>query len=239
MGRAVPMTMATETPDKQALYRLMAWLSPAYPVGAFSYSHGLEYAVEAGLVRDAETSLDWLADLIRLGGGWNDGVFLVCAHRAVTQGDRAALREVAELAAACAPSAELALETGAQGAAFIRTTRMAWACDRFDWLIEEWPGPYCYPVAVGAAAAAHDLALTWTLPAYLQAFAANLVSAAVRLVPLGQSDGQIVTAALEPVVLLAASELREATPDDVGTATVMSDLCSMYHETQYTRLFRS
>jgi urease accessory protein len=217
----------------------MAWLSPAYPVGAFSYSHGLEYAVEAGLVHDAETTLDWLDDVVRLGGARNDGVFLVCAHRAVGQGDRAALREVAELAAAYAPSAELALETSAQGTAFIRTTRIAWARDTFDWLIEDWPGPYAYPVAVGTAAAGHGIAADQALLAYLHTFAANLLSAAVRLVPLGQSDGQSVTAALEPVILEAASELCEATLGDVGTAAVVSDLCSMYHETQYTRLFRS
>lgn len=231
--------MTTESPGGPALYRLMTWLSPAYPVGAFSYSHGLEHAVEAGLVRDAQSAVDWLEDVIRCGAGRNDGVFLTCAHRAVAQGDRAALHEAAELAAAFAPSGELALETSAQGAAFVRTTRDAWACEALDWLVDGWPGPYAYPVAVGTAAAGHAIAVDQALPAYLHAFTANLVSAAVRLVPLGQTDGQRIVAALAPAILETAAGLSGASLDDVGTATVMVDLCSMRHETQYTRLFRS
>jgi len=232
------MAMTTELAGG-ALYRLMTWLSPAYPVGAFSYSHGLEYAIEAGLIRDRDSTRDWLHDVLRFGGGSNDGVFLVSAHRAAAQGDRAGLREVAELAAAFAPSAELALETGAQGAAFIRVTRDAWACDALDWLIEDWRGPYAYPVAVGAAAAGHGIARDRALLGYLLGFAANLVSAAVRLVPLGQSDGQRVTAALEPTILQTVARLGDATLGDAGAATVLNDICSMLHETQYTRLFRS
>jgi urease accessory protein len=235
--------MSTEPPggtaDDAALYRLMAWLSPAYPVGAFSYSHGLEHAVEAGLVHDAESAEEWLRDIVRFGGARNDGVFLVCAHRAAARADRAVLCEVAELAAAHVPSAELALETTAQGAAFIRTTGDAWACDALAWLVEDWPGPYAYPVAVGVAAAGHGIAAAPALLAYLSAFAANLVSAAVRLVPLGQSDGQRIVAALEPTVAESAAALVEATLDDLGSATVMVDYASMQHETQYTRLFRS
>lgn len=239
MVTAARMAMATDTPRNEALYRLMAWLSPAYPVGAYTYSHGLEYAVEAGLVHDVQTMQNWLEDVVRIGAGRNDGVLLVCAYRAAARRDRAALCEVAELAAAYAPSAELALETGAQGSAFIRITREAWACEALDRLAYDWPGPYAYPVAVGATAAGHGIGVDQTLLAYLHAFSANLVSAAVRLVPLGQSDGQRVTAALEPAILETTSGLSDATLDDVGTATVMVDLCSMRHETQYTRLFRS
>ncbi len=231
--------MATDDLDPAAFYRLVAWLSPAYPVGAFSYSHGLEFAVESGQVRDAETALLWIEDVLRLGGARNDGVFLASAHRAAGRKDRAALIAVAELAAAFAPSAELALETGAQGAAFLQTTRRAWPCAAVDWLAESWPGPYAYPVAVGVAAAGHGVAAVPALTAYLGAFAANLVSAAVRLVPLGQSDGQRLIAALEPLVVAGAGELSAATLEEVGTASFMVDYASMKHETQYTRLFRS
>src|SRR5438132_1374507 len=108
------------------LYRLMAWLSPSYPVGAFSYSGGLEWAVEAGDVRDAETLQRWLAVVIGEGGGFCDAVFLVHAHRAVAAGDDAASRAVAELAAAFAPSKERHLESTAQGRAFLDATRAAW-----------------------------------------------------------------------------------------------------------------
>lgn len=233
------MAMSTDKPSAAALYRLMAWLSPGYPVGAYSYSHGLEYAVEAGLVRDAATVCDWLEDLVRLGGARNDGVFLACAHRAALRSDRGGLCRVAELAAAYAPSAELALETRAQGAAFVEATRKAWPCEALEDLCRDWPGPYAYPVAVGAAAAGHEIPADQALVAYLQAFTANLVSAAVRLVPLGQSDGQQVSAALEPAILQIAAGLSDATLDDLGTASVVADICSMRHETQYTRLFRS
>ena len=231
--------MTTELPEAEAIYRLMTWLSPSYPVGAFSYSHGLEYAVEAGFVHDAHSTIEWLEDVMRHGGARNDGVLLVCTHHAVSQGNWPGLRETVQLAAAHAPSAELALETGAQGAAFIRATRDAWPCDALERLALIWPGPYAYPVAVGTAAAGHGIAIDRALAAYLQAFAANLVSAAVRLVPLGQSDGQRIVAGLSPRILEMAADLRDASLDDVGTATLMSDFCSMRHETQYTRLFRS
>ncbi len=231
--------MTIDASHQAALYRLMTWLSPAYPVGAFSYSHGLEYAVEAGLIKDAGSAQDWIATVLRQGGARNDGVFLACAHRAAAQDDLAALAEAAELAAAHLSTRELALESSAQGAAFLRATGDAWPCHALDRLTEAWSGPYAYPVAVGAAAAGHGLAAEATLMAYLAAFAANLVSAAVRLVPLGQSQGQAVTAGLEPAVAETAAALADATLEDLGAATAMVDFTSMQHETQYTRLFRS
>ena len=221
------------------LYRLMAWLSPSYPVGAFSYSGGLEWAVEAGDVTDAETLQRWLAVVIGEGGGFCDAVFLLHAHRAVAAPDDTALRAVAELAAAFTPSKERHLESTAQGRAFLDATRAAWPCAALDRLIAVWDGPIAYPVAVGVAAAGHGIPVEPGLAAYLQAVAANLVSAGVRLIPLGQTDGQRVVAALEAVVA-ATVERALATPlDEVGGAAFRADLASMRHETQYTRLFRS
>jgi urease accessory protein len=225
--------------DSAALYRLMAWLSPAYPVGAFSYSSGIEWAVEAGDVTDAASLEHWLAVMIGEGGGFCDTVFLVHAHRAITAGDDAALRAVAELAAAFAPSKERHLETTAQGRAFLDTTRAAWPCAALGRLLAAWDGVVALPIAVGVASAGHGMALTPVLHAYLQAMAANLVSAGVRLVPLGQTDGQRVLAALEPVVAATAERALAAAPDQVGSASFRADLASMRHETQYTRLFRS
>jgi urease accessory protein len=230
-------------PEAAALYRLMAWLSPAYPVGAYSYSHGLEWAVEAGLVRDRAGLLDWLGTVLRHGGGRLDAVLLAHGYSFAAAGDLAAWQTLRRQAWAMAASAELALETRAQGEAFARATLACWPdpAGRMAALLgagEEAPAPV-YPLAVAAAAACHGVPRDPTLLAYLQAFAANLVSAAVRLVPLGQTDGQRAIAALAPMTAEVAS-IAAATPlDALGTATPMVDWCAMRHETQYTRLFRS
>ena len=227
------------TEEAGALYRLMAWLSPSYPVGAFSYSGGIEWAVEAGDITDAETLKRWLLVVLADGGGFCDAVFFVHAHRAVEAGDAAALRAVAELAAAFAPSKERHLETTAQGRAFIAATRAAWPCAALDALAAAWDGPVAYPVAVGVAAAGHGIALGSALNAYLHAVAANFVSAGVRLIPLGQTDGQRLLAALEPVVAATATRAAATRLEDVGGAAFRADIASMRHETQYTRIFRS
>jgi urease accessory protein len=222
-----------------ALYRLMAWLSPSYPVGAFSYSGGIEWAVEAGDIRDAEGLRRWLAIVIGEGGCFCDAVFFVHAHRSLTGNDTAALQTVAELAAAFAPSKERHLETTAQGAAFIAATRAAWPCTALDVLAEAWTGPVAYPIAVGVTAAGHGIVLEASLHAYLHAVTANLISAGVRLIPLGQNDGQRVLAALEPVVAETGQRALSGSLDHVGSAALRADLASLQHENQYTRLFRS
>ena len=225
--------------ESSALYRLMAWLSPAFPVGAFSYSSGIEWAVEAGDIKDAETLRGWLAVMIGQGGGFCDAVFFAYAHRAAVAEDDAALRAVAELAAVFAPSKERQLESTAQGNAFVEAIRAAWGCDAIERFKRNWDGPAAYPIAVAVAASGHSIALEPSLLAYLQAIAANWVSAGVRLIPLGQSNGQRVLAALEPVVAATARRALVAGLDDVGSSAFRADLASARHETQYTRLFRS
>ena len=225
--------------DAAALYRLMAWLSPAYPVGAFSYSGGIEWAVEVGDIKDAETLRRWLAVVLGEGGGFCDAVFFVHAHRAITANDDAALRAVAELAAAFAPSKERFLETTAQGRAFVEVTRAAWPCPALDRLAAAWDGPVALPVAVGVACAGHGIAVEVALHAFLHALTANWISAGVRLIPLGQTDGQRVLAALEPVVAATAARAKKTPLDEVGTCAFRADIAGMKHETQYTRLFRS
>jgi len=222
-----------------ALYRLQAWLSPAYPVGAFSFSGGLEWAVEAGDVIDAASLQRWIAVILSDGGGFCDAVFFAQAHRASEPADATALAAVAELAVAFAPSKERHLETTAQGGAFLMATRAAWPCAALDRLVAAWPGPCAYPVAVAAAAAGHGIALAPALAAFLHACAANLISAGVRLIPLGQTDGQRVLAALEPVIAATATRALATPLDAVGSAAFRADLASLRHETQYTRLFRS
>jgi urease accessory protein len=226
-------------PDPPAFYKLMAWLSPAYPVGAFSYSSGIEWAVEAGDIRDAETLRRWLATVIAEGSGFCDAVLFVHTHRAIEVDDDAALAAVAELAAAFAPSRERHLETTAQGRAFVETTRAAWPCAALERLAAAWDGPFAYPVSVGTASAGHGIDLAPALGAYLHAVAANLISAGVRLIPLGQTAGQHVLAGLAPVVAATCTRAQAAPLDAIGSATVRADIAAMRHETQYTRLFRS
>jgi urease accessory protein len=232
------MTTEAEALAPGSLYRLMAWLSPAFPVGAFSYSSGIEWAVESGDVTDAGTLQRWLTTMLAQGGGYCDAVLLAHAHRAVQRADDNALRAIAELAAAFAPTGERHLETTAQGNAFIEAAR-AWPCAALDRLKAIWDGPVAYPVAVAVTAAGHGIALEPALAAYLQAVAANWVSSGVRLIPLGQTQGLHVLAALEPVVTATAHRALAAALDDIGSSAFRADLASARHETQYTPLFRS
>ena len=211
-----------------ALLRLLTWLSPAFPTGAFAYSHGLEWAVETGDVRDEGTLREWLEDVLERGAGWSDAILLRHAWRAP---DAAALAAAAGLAAAVSPSRERRQETLDQGDAFLRAAA--------PWGAPQIAGRVAYPVAVGAVAAMHGVPEDAACAGFLHAFAANLVSAAVRLVPLGQSAGLRVLALLEPVLLGVADATRGLGLDELGGACFRSDIAAMRHETQYTRLFRT
>src|SRR6202142_4323066 len=153
----------TEADSGPALYRLMTWLSPSFPVGSFSYSSGIEWAVEAGDVVDAASLRDWLAAMLADGAGFCDGVFLAHAHRPASSPEDAALRAIAELAADFVPSRERQLETSAQGRAFIDIARAAWNCDGLDRMISLCGGTIVYPVAVGLVSAVHAIPLAPTL----------------------------------------------------------------------------
>ncbi|HEY2620803.1 MAG TPA: urease accessory protein UreF [Acetobacteraceae bacterium] len=212
--------------EGEKLLRLHAWLSPAFPTGGYAYSHGLEWAVDCGDITNGDTLRAWLTDILIHGSGRNDAILLRHAHR--TGSNHAALNE---LAAAIAPSRERRTETLDQGTAFIAAASA--------WHPPALPKRVAYPVAVGALAGCHGVDEDTTTAAYLQAFTANLISAAVRLVPLGQSTGLRVLAALEPTILRVAAESRAATLDALGGCAFRSDLAAMRHETQYTRLFRS
>ncbi|MDW8124612.1 MAG: urease accessory UreF family protein [Geminicoccaceae bacterium] len=229
--------------DEAALFRLLSWLSPAFPVGAFSYSHGLEWAIEVGLVREEASLRAWLEDLLAHGTLAQDACLAALAHRAVECDDRAGFAELRALAAALPPTAELLLETTAQAGAFARTVLAAWP-DRAErirpYLAEpEEPPALVFPLAVAAATAAHGVPRRAALLALVHASTSNLVSAAMRLVPLGQSTGQRVLAALEGAVLDAVARAERARLEELGTGSLVLDWCSLRHETQYTRLFRS
>jgi urease accessory protein UreF len=303
------------TTDAAKLIRLMSWLSPAFPIGAYSYSHGLEWAVETGAVRDRTTLVDWLDADLRHGAGRADGIFFAETWRSVaaplfadvlpmspaqqpplpsgegggegddvaagsevaethspspgrrlaspalsrqgrrhtvpvspmregTGGDRTAdpLIAVAELAAAMRATSELALEASQQGIAFLSAVRKAWphpALDAHAEAVRAAGITPMLPISTGLACAVHEIALETALPLYLHAGAANLINAAVRLVPLGQTDGQMALAAMETAVAQTAAEAFQSGLEDIGSAAFMIDIASMQHETQYTRLFRS
>jgi urease accessory protein len=222
----------TEQPRQMALLRLMTWLSPAFPVGGFSYSHGLEQVVHAGLVTNRETLLDWLSQLIEIGSGWNDAVLFAESWRRARDGGD--LAELAELAEALAGSQERHMETMLQGQAFVTAVK-SWPHPLLETLPEN--SPYC--VAVGAVAGAHGIPLEDALGAWLQTFASNLVQASIRLGVTGQSGGVEIIAALETLTTATAARAKNSTLDDLGTATLLSDVMAMRHETMHSRLFRS
>lgn len=236
MATGSTIITTTDLPDSD-LFRLLAWTSPAYPVGGFSYSHGIEMAVEEGRITDAHALTAYITTVLMRGAGHVDGVMLAAAHAAAH--DDATLDAIAEEAFAWRGTAEHALEATQQGGSFASVTATVWPDARFAGFATRQRGRLTHAVAFGAASGLAGMALRPTLLAYLHGFAANLVSAGVRLVPLGQTDGQRVTAALGPV-LVAAAHASEATPrGELATSAPLLDILSMRHETQYTRLFRS
>ncbi|MDW6024628.1 urease accessory UreF family protein [Mesorhizobium sp. BAC0120] len=273
----------TEPPSTNGLLKLTAWLSPAFPIGSFSYSHGLESAVSAmpseapstafrglppplrrggsqaaggrdidpppftgegdhaerggggeraPLITSADELKDWLAALLRFGSAWNDAVLFAAAWR--RQQDSGDMGELADLGAALAGSFERHLETTLQGRAFAAALQNGWPQPAV-----ELPDPCPYPIAVGAAAGAHGIPLEDALPVWLQAFVTNLAQAAIRLGITGQAGAVGLVAALEPVIAETATCAAGSTLDDLGSATVLSEIMSMRHETQYSRLFRT
>jgi len=246
------------------LYRLLAWTSPTFPTGAFSYSHGLEAAAEDGVARDRATLEAWIRAVVVRGSGRIDADIMRDAWHAASDGDNPALAETIARGAAYRATAELALESSQQGAAFRAAHEAAWAEphsnpppqagegislrqrtgalpppqageDRGGGI----GGGTCRAAAFGAAAARAGATLDDALTAYLSAFAANLMSAGLRLGIVGQNDGQRIVAALEPDIAAAVTACVSREAQDFGSAIFAVDLASMAHETQYSRLFRS
>lgn len=206
---------------QEPLLHLLTWLSPAFPTGGYAHSHGLEWVVEAGDVCNEGAALDWLRDLLTLGSGRTDAILLRHAYRD---------QDVTALAKAAQPSAERQAETLGQGGAFTIAGQV------WDGIL---PQPVPYPIALAKLARQHDVPEDAATLGLLHAMAANWVSAAVRLVPLGQTAGLRILRALEPTLLSLMANTRTAGLDEIGGACFRSDIASMRHETQHTRLFRS
>jgi len=229
--------------SQAVLFNLLTWMSPAWPIGAFAHSSGLEWAVEDGLVTDRASAEAWLVDWIEQGGGWTDAVLFTYAYRAAAVGDRSAVLDLAELAAAAQTTAERRLETTAQGGAFRRIARAVAPCPALgltDGLGDE---DLAYPVVAACLTAGHGAPLIPALTAFLHGVVANMASAAQRLIPLGQTDGQRIIAALGEQVGKVTERVAALDDDDpfeaLGAAGFVADIASMAHETQYTRLFRT
>jgi urease accessory protein len=218
--------------------RLQSWLSPTFPNGAYSYSHGLEWAVEAGYIHDCSSLVDWLEADLCYGSGRNEAVFFSEAYRCTVNDDRVELMQVAEVAAASRGTSEFALESLQQATACLNTLRQIWPDQILDFLREIKFQPVL-AVVLGARAARERISASVALPAFLHSYVANLVIAGVKLIPLGQTGGQLAIAKLEHAVLSVSTQGTCGTLDDLGSAGFMVELASIAHETQYTRLFRS
>jgi len=223
--------------DPQRL--LFLWLSPSFPVGAFAYSQGLEQAVDRGLVRERADLQDWMSILIRQGPLRNDLIVLAETHRCASQENWSGIVTVNDLACALAPSAERYLETTQQGSSFLLAVAAAWTAPALDRARTCLQGAIAYPVAVGVATAAHAIPAPSVLDAYAFAWATNVTSAAIRLSVMGQTDAQLIVAALAGDLTRLALELTQSSQEDLGSAAFSADLCALEHETQYSRLFRS
>jgi urease accessory protein len=226
-----------------ALFELLTWMSPAFPVGAFAHSSGLEWAVETGDVRDRASAEAWIRDSLEIGAARTDALLFAATWRAVRARAYAQVREIAELACAAQTCLERRVETTAQGAAFRKIARAAADCPELGLLDHVSDADLAYPVAAGCLMAGHGVALADGLVAFLHGVMANQVSAAQRLTPLGQTDGQLILAALRAPVLMLAAEMVEMDLSDpfaaMGGSALVAEIACMAHETQYTRLFRT
>lgn len=220
------------------LQQLLAWTSPAYPIGAYTYSHGLEAAVESGAVTTPQTLHDYVFAALSGGGIWVDAALFAHAWRAWDDPDT--LDDIASLAAAFRATSETSLESHQQGKSFLSITRKAWPHPALDaFAAQRGQRPIAHCVALAVACGCHGVALKDALEAFLHGAAANLVSAGVRLIPLGQSDGQITTAKLSAQCAAIADKAMATHIDEIGASAVQVDMACLSHETQYTRLFRS
>ena len=207
----------------QQLLLLLNWMSPAFPIGAYAYSHGLESAIDNEHVKNAADVERWISDVIAHGSGWNDAVLFVQEFQN---------QNVNDLALALCSSRERHLETTQLGAAF----QIA-AAIFVD--VKKSEGEIAYPVAAARACLAMNLNLQDALLAFLQGFSNSLISVAVRLVPIGQTAGLKIMRNLMPVVAATAQRAPSAPLADLGSATVFSDIAAMNHETQHSRIFRT
>ncbi len=211
--------------DHNSLLLLLNWMSPAFPIGAFAYSHGLEQAIADGRLRNAEDVEIWISDLLVRGSGWNDAIFFASCWRQTPA-------SLNEMALALAASAERYQETTQLGRNFAIAASV--------WTNTAPPAQtLAYPVAAGQACHAMGVLQEESLLAFLQGFCAALVSVAVRLVPLGQTAGLQILRKLTPHISATVRRAQSASLDDLGGPCFAAEIASMQHETLEPRIFRT
>ncbi|XDZ66471.1 urease accessory protein UreF [Alphaproteobacteria bacterium LSUCC0684] len=201
---------------------LQSWFSPAFPIGGFSYSHGLERAINQGLVKDAESLQDWIASIISHGTGRNDALFIQAAFKG---------EDCNDLCLGLAAGRERHQETVEMGRAFTNVVNESYGLALPDGL--------AYPVAVGVAASKLGLDPGLTIQSYLQAFASNLISVGVRNIPIGQMAGQSCLVRLMPGIHKLKDEVDVSSLDDLGGSALIADIVSMQHEYDDVRMYRT
>lgn len=227
MATDAPMATATNTATSAQILTLTQWLSPAYPIGGFAYSQGLEAAVDQGWLRDGADLEQWLEDMLHHGSGRSDALFLAAAWHAQDATDLAQIDARARAFAACK---ERLFETSQLGASFGQITQTIWGGSLMG---------FTYPVALGAAAAAEDLPLQLTLALYLQGILSNLVAAGQRLLPVGQTQGQQILHRLGAQLPDLAAQTCAGDLDQLSATAFLVDIAAMKHETQRSRIFRT
>lgn len=213
---------------------LLQLASPTLPVGAYSYSQGLESAIDAGLVRDEPAALRWIGDgLSRVLARYEAPVWLRL-HRAFTAGDLLAARQWNDDVLATRETHELRSESAQMGYSLVQLLRSL----GHDCPIESDAG-IAYPTAHAWACTAWNLSANDGLVAYLYGWTENQVMAALKTVPLGQTAGQRLLLALREAIEDCAARAHDITDEDLGTQSPMLAILSSHHESQYSRLFRS
>ena len=220
MGMDAPMDISTD-----GLLTLLHWLSPAYPIGSYAYSHGLEAAITGGAVTTPEDLTAWISDILHYGAGQSDTLFIAAAY-----GGAEGAAHIDAQYRAFAPCKERLMESTLQGAAFCDITRAVWGLALTD---------LCLPIAIGAAARAQDIPLRPVLAGYLHSFVSNLASVGMRLIPLGQSDGHRIIARFHPLCAAIAAQNADGDMERLATSSFLSDIAAMRHETQYARVYRT
>lgn len=222
-----------------ALIRLFSWLSPAFPIGGFAYSQGLETAIVDGRVRTREALEDWIGGQLHAGAMRIDASFLAIAARAIASGDSAAVRQANELALALQVSAERDRETREQARSFLDAAAVWPLAGMTGEVAVLLDAPMALPVAFGTMAGLHGIAPDAAVSGFINAAVAQQISVAVRLVPLGQSAGLAVLAGLEPAIAALAGDALAAGLEDIGGLAYGTDIASFRHEDLATRIFRS
>ncbi len=212
------------TPTDSKLITVMQWLSPAFPIGGFAYSHGLEWAINKGYVSNREELQKWVSDLLEYGSLKNDAILI----KLVLKGSDP--KEINEIAIALCPANERLSETQLQGGAFCKIMREVWSLEIDDLAL---------PIALALAAKNENIDQNLVVPAYLHSFCSNLISVAMRLIPIGQTDGQKTLRELSPLISDSVIAVAKSDKDDLGSACFLSDVSAMQHEYLQPRVFKT